>query len=68
MLSLRVIGERHLPANHNNPCSSLATEGTKVSKEIIRKDGNTTAIANEIIEVQEHPHDEAKEARRVYRP
>src|SRR6516162_5516717 len=68
MLCLRVIRQCLFPCKHDNPCPSVSPVGTNVSKEIIREDGQTTTIANEVIEVQENPHEEAKEACCVYRP
>src|SRR6516225_4157429 len=65
---LRVIWKFHLPPKHNNARSSPAPVGAHIGKEIIRNYGQATAIANEIVDVQEHPHQEAKEASRVNRP
>ena len=65
---MRVIRERLFPPNHNNPCPTLTPKSAKVGKEVTQENSETTAIANEIENVEEHPHDEAKEARCVNRP
>ena len=68
MRRLREIWQCLFPPNHDNPCPSLAPEGAKVGDEIRQEYMNATPIADEVLDVQEHPHDEAKETRRMNRP